>query len=124
MAESAIALLLFLEPLHFASEALTVLPTIAYRGAAAAVELVVHGLVAALCAAAGLSLWNGSPDARRLATAAIVAAIGRTLQSLYWSALPNDTRPGDEPIVAAIAIGVGIIALVLVRRPRRDRVGP
>ena len=31
MAESAIALLLFLEPLHFASEALTVLPTIAYR---------------------------------------------------------------------------------------------
>jgi hypothetical protein len=124
MAKSAIALLLFLEPLHFASEALAVLPTIVYRGVTAVVELVVHGAVAAVCAAAGLSLWNESPDAARIATVAIVAAVGRTIQSLYWSALPNDTRPGDEPFMAAIAIGVGVIALLLVRRPRRDRAEP
>jgi len=38
------------------------------------------------------------------------------VQSLYWSALPNDTRPGDEPIVAAIAIAIGFVAIVTARR--------
>lgn len=118
------ALLLFLEPLHFAFEALGVLPTLTYRGVPATIELIAHGSVAALCAAAGLALWNGAPDASRLASIAIVTAVARTLQSLYLSALPNNTRPGDEPIVAATAIVVGLIALVLVRRTRRGAASP
>ena len=52
------ALLVFWEPMRFATEALSVLSTITYRGAVAALELILHGCVAALCAAAGLSLWN------------------------------------------------------------------
>jgi hypothetical protein len=124
MARLLVALLLFLEPLHFASEALAVLPTIAYRGVAALFELVVHGIIASVCAAAGLSLWNGSPDAPRIATVAVIAAVGRVMQSLYWSALPHNTRPGDEPVVAAMVLAAGIIALLLLGRPRRDRVEP
>jgi hypothetical protein len=115
MARLVVALLLFLEPLHFASEALGVLSTITYRGWIAGIELLVHGGVAGLCAAAGLMLWYEAPDARRLATIAVVAAIARTIQSLYWSALPNNTPPGDEPLVAGLAIVVGAIALLLVR---------
>jgi hypothetical protein len=124
MVRMFVALLLFLEPLHFAAEALAVLPTIAYRGPAAVVELVVHGIVAAVCAAAGFALWNASPDASRLAAVAVVAAVGRVIQSLYWSALPNNTRPGDEPIVAAVAIAVGVIVLLVLRRPSRDPASP
>lgn len=118
------ALLLFLEPLHFAAEALAVLPTIAYRGLTAVIELVVHGILAAVCAAAGLALWNASPDASRLATIAVIVAVGRVVQSLYWSVLPNNTRPGDEPIVAAVAIAAGVIVLLVLRRPSRGPASP
>ena len=112
-------LLLVLEPLHFAVEGLTVLSTIPYRGPAAALELVLHGLVAALCAAGGLALWNAAPAARAIATAAIVASLVRVVQSLYWSVLPNNTAPGDEPLVAFTAGVAGGIALLLVQRRRR-----
>src|SRR5688500_8374224 len=90
------ALLVFLEPLRFAAEALAVIPTITYRGVLALIELVAHGLVAALSAAAGLSLWNGSPDGARLARVAIVAVTARSIQSLTWTVLPNNTPPGSE----------------------------
>lgn len=105
------ALLLFWEPLNFAAEALTVLPTITYRGWLAGVELAGHALVAALAAAGGLALWNGTPDAVRLARIAIVASVARVIQSLYLSALPSATLPGDEPLTAGIALLVGTIAL-------------
>jgi hypothetical protein len=124
MLRSAVALLLFVEPIRFASEALTVLPTIAYRGPAAAIELLLHGALAALCVAAGLGLWNASPDSARLASVAIVAVVVRVLQSLYWSALPNNTRPGDEPLVAGVSIALGIIALLVVRRPQEGGASP
>ena len=112
------ALLLVLEPLHFAGEALSVLPTIAYRGTVAALELVVHAVVAALCAAGALALANSAPSGRAIATAAVVASALRTCQSLYWSALPNNTPPGDENLVVLTAIAVAGIALVFVRRAR------
>ena len=110
------ALLILWEPMRFATEALTVFSTIAYRGAIAGVELVVHGCVAALCAAAGLALWNASPDARRLATIAVVASTVRTIQALFWSSLPNNTPPGDELPRAALAAIVGTVAFVILRR--------
>ena len=109
------ALLVFLEPLRFGAEALSVLPTIAYRGPLAIIELAVHGLIAALSAAAGFALWNGSPDGRRLARIAIVAVTVRTLQSLAWSVLPNNTPPGGELLSAGVAIVVAVIALVILR---------
>lgn len=110
------ALLVFWESLRFASEALMVFSTIPYRGAAAAIELVAHGLVAALTAAAGLALWNASPDARRLATIAVIASVLRTVQSQYWSVLPNNTAPGDEPLIVGLTLVIGVIALVVIAR--------
>ena len=109
------ALLIFWEPLRFAAEALMVLPTIGYRGALAALELAVHGGVAAVCAAAGFALWNDSPDSKRLAAIAIVVAVLRVIQSLYWSVLPNNTVPGDEPLIAGLALIAGLGALAVVR---------
>jgi hypothetical protein len=109
-------LLIFWEPLHFAAEALGVLPTIAYRGALAIAELILHGIVAALSAAAGLALSNGSPDGRRLATVAVIAVAARTIQSLYFSVLPNNTTPGAEPVYAAVVVGIAVVAVVVIRR--------
>ena len=106
------------EPLRFALEALMVLPTISYRGAVAAVELVAHGLVAALCAGAGLALSNGAPDGRRLAVIALIASLLRSAQSLYWSVLPNNTLPGDEWLVLGAAVLVSGAAIVIVLRSR------
>jgi hypothetical protein len=108
-------LLILSEPLRFAAEALMVLQTIGYRGTLAALELTIHGGVAAVCAAAGFALWNGSPDSKRLAAIAIVVAFLRVIQSLYWSVLPNNTVPGDEPLIAAAALIAGLGGLFMLR---------
>lgn len=110
------ALLVFLEPLRFAAEALAVVPTISYRGTLAVLELIAHGLVAAASAAAGLSLWNGSPDGARLARFAILVVTARSIQSLTWSVLPNNTPPGSELLFGAVAIAASAIALLILRR--------
>ncbi|HVL68115.1 MAG TPA: hypothetical protein VM364_12700 [Vicinamibacterales bacterium] len=112
------ALLLALEPLRFAAEALRVLPTLAYRGAPAMFELAFHGGVAALAAVGGLALWNGAPDARRLASVAVLAMAARSIQSLYWSALPSNTSPGTEPFYAAATLLAAITALALLHARR------
>jgi hypothetical protein len=112
-------MLLLWEPMNFAGEALTVVPTIVYRGLLPAIELSTHGLVAALAAAAGLALWSNTPAARRLGTVAIIAAAARTLQSLYVSRLPNNVVPGDEPAIALVTMVVAAMALAIVNRSER-----
>jgi hypothetical protein len=114
------ALLVVWEPANFAVEALTVLPTIAYRGWLPGLELIVHAVVAAVAAAGGLALWNRTAGAPRLALIAIVATVARTIQSLYWSVLPNATMPGDEPLIAAIALALGAAAVFIVSRSTRS----
>ena len=109
-------LLIAWEPLRFAGEALRVLPSIGYRGALAGVELLVHGLVAALSATAGFALWNETPDARRIATIAVIALMGRAVQSVYWSVLPNSTKPGDEAWTAGVAVLIGMVLLAAIRK--------
>ncbi len=101
--------------MNFAGEALTVLPTIIYRGLIPAIELATHGSIAALAAAGGLALWNGSPSAARVADRAILAVVARTIQSLYWSTLPHNVIPGDESSVAAATVVIAAIALMVVR---------
>jgi hypothetical protein len=93
------------------------LPTIAYRGWLAGVELAAHGIVAALAAAAGLALMNGSAPAARLATAAIVLSVLRTAQALYASVLPHDVSPGQQPVILAVTAIVALAAILIVRRP-------
>ena len=123
MARVVALLLLVWEPLRFASEALGVLATIPYRGLLAIIELLAHGVVAALAAAAGLALWNGAPDARRLASLAILASVARVIQSLYWSRLPSSTMPGDEPRIIGTVLVVSSLALLALwaRRPKRTQ---
>jgi hypothetical protein len=111
--------LVFWEPLRFAVEASMVFGSLSHRGTLAAIELVVHGLIAALSAAAGLALRNSSPDGRRLALLAITACVARVVQSLYWSALPNNTRPGDELLIVGVAVVFGTVAAVSVSRVSR-----
>ena len=108
------ALLLAWEPFSFAVEALTVLPTIAYRGWLASIELACHALVAALAASGGLALWNRTSSARRLATIAIVLSVARTVQTAWWSTLPSATVPGSEPFIAIIAALIGAVCLALL----------
>ena len=103
------------EPLRFAGEALRVLPSIGYRGALATIELLAHAGVAALSAGAGFALWNQAPDARRLATMAVLLLLARVVQSLYWSVLPNNTVPGDEPFTIGVAVLVGGLMLTVIR---------
>jgi hypothetical protein len=102
--------------MNFAGEALTVLPSIGYRGLLPALELSTHGVVAAVAAAAGLALWNAAPAARRLGTVGIIASAIRTVQSLYFSTLPTNVVPGDEPTIAVAAAVVATIALVIINR--------
>ena len=114
----AVALLLW-EPMNFAVKALAVLPTIAYRGWAAAVELAVFAAVAALAAAAGLGLLNGTPASLRLATVAVLASCARTIQSVFYTTLPSETVPGHEPYVIIAALTFAIFALMIIRRSAR-----
>jgi len=108
-------LLLAWEPLSFAIEALTVLPTITYRGWPAVVELVFHGLVAAVAASGGLALLNRTPSAAGLATVAIVLSVSRTIQATWWTALPNSTPPGAEALTTGIVLVVGAVAVAIVQ---------
>ena len=108
------ALLLVWEPLNFAVEALTVLPTILYRGWPAVTELAAHGMVAAVATSAALALWNTTSAARRLASIAIVLSVARTVQATWWSALPSATVPGSEPLIVLLAILVGTISLIVL----------
>ena len=117
----AVAVILLLwEPTNFAGEALTVVPTIAYRGLLPAFELSTHGVVAALAAAAGLAIWNGAPAGRRLGTVAIIASAARTVQSLYFSSLPHNVVPGDEPAIAVATVVTAAIALVIISRSEQS----
>ena len=109
------AVLIVWEPLRFAGEALQVLPSIQYRGLVAALELLVHGVVAAVSVGAGFALWNGTPDARRIGAIAVIGTTARALQSVYWSVLPSRTVPGDEPLAAAVALVGGAVMLVVIR---------
>lgn len=115
----AVALLAW-EPLNIAVKALTVLPTIAYRGLVPAIELLIYAAVAALNAAAGLALLNRTPAANRLAIVAVLAACARTIHSVTFSSLPDETPPGSEPYVIVSALTVTILALVIIRRSARS----
>lgn len=115
----AVALLLW-DPLNFAVKALAVLPTIAYRGWLTALELLVFAAVAALCAAAGLALLNGSPASFRLATVAVLASCARTIQSVSYTTLPSELVPGQEPYVIIAALTFTIVALAVIRWSARS----
>jgi hypothetical protein len=113
--------LLLLGPANFALELAGALPSLGMRGTPGAIELLWHGAVAATAMAAVRALWSTSPSAPRLALIAIVGTTVATVQSLYWSVLPRQTMPGDEPWVAAIAVAHGAFWLTYLTTSRRMR---
>jgi hypothetical protein len=103
-------------PFTFASEFLVTVPSLEMRGMPAAVELLVHGLVAMLCATAGWMIWVRSPAAQSAATGAVLVSGLASLQSIFWTVLPRNLAPGDElPLSAAVGIHM-LFWLVLIRR--------
>ena len=103
--------------MNFAATVLNVWPTLAYRGWRAVAELGLHGMIAALCIAAGMMLFNEAPDGHRIARVAVILSVARVVFGVYWSALPRDTVPGAEPFHAATAIFIGMLLLLVLRAP-------
>ena len=103
-------------PFRFASEFLVTVPSLGMRGTPAVIELVVHGLVAILCATAGWMIWVRSPAAPLAAAGAVVASGLASIQSIFWTVLPRNLAPGEElPLSAAVGVHM-LFWLVLIRR--------
>ena len=112
------ATLLLWRPLDFLVELLATLPSLGMRGVAGAIELLFHGSVAALAAAAVRALSNAMPAGLLLARAALVASAVATVQSHYWSVLPHQTMPGDKLPLAILSVVVAAGWLIYLRRFR------
>jgi len=115
------AVLTIWQPLSFAVEASSSLGTLGMRGAAGAVELVVHGAVAALSAAAGWALWQSSPGGPKLARVAIVAGAIIGVQSLYATALPSNVFPSDRLPLAMVTVIHAALWIAYLWRSTRIR---
>lgn len=115
------AVLIFWRPLGYIPELLQSLPSLGMRGVPGALELLFHGIVAGVAVAAAQALWNERPSARLLAVLALIGSAAAAVQSLYWTALPSQTAPGTEPVIAALAIGHAALWLVYVARSKRIR---
>jgi hypothetical protein len=89
------------------------------RGPLGVIELLWHGAVAVTAVAAARALWSESPAGPQLATIAVIASAAASIQSLYWSVLPHQTKPGDERILATLSIVHAAFWLVYLRRRRQ-----
>jgi hypothetical protein len=115
------AYLILWQPLNFAAEVTATLSTLAMRGPVALLELSVHALVSALSLAAGWAVWMGNQSAPPLAAAAVAACGAASVQSLYWTSLPDNIMPGDRLPLAVAAIAHAAGWLTYLRRSRRVR---
>ena len=113
--------LLLWRPLDYLVELPQSLPSLGMRGVPGAIELLVHGIVAAAAVAAAQALWNEGPSGPMLAAVALTGSAAATVQSLYWTALPRQTVPGTERVIAALAIGHAALWLLYLSRSRRIR---
>jgi hypothetical protein len=91
-------------PANFALESMKTLPSLELRGAPAIAELIVHGVAAALAAAAGWMIYVRNPAAPSIALVAVIANAITTLQTIFWSFLPHDIAPGRALPLAALTI--------------------
>jgi hypothetical protein len=106
-------------PIGFAVELAQTLPTLGMRGIAGAIELVFHGGVAVLAVIAIRALWASMPSGPSFAMAAVTASAIASVQSLYWSVLPHQTKPGDELPLALLTVLHAAAWLAYLTRLRR-----
>jgi hypothetical protein len=103
-------------PLTFAIELVATLPTLTARGLPAMIELAIHGIVTALCAAGAIALRSGAPFARTLVVWGLVGAAVTGIQSLVFTWLPRDNAPGTILPLMALQAAVAGMALLFVKR--------
>ena len=113
------AYLLVWQPMRFAAEVTASLPSLDMRGAPGMLELTAHAFVTALAAAAGWALWIVNPRAPSLTAIALVATAAATVQSLYWTRLPENTIPGDRLPLAVLTVLHNGGWIAYLRRSRR-----
>ena len=112
-----LAVFLFVwEPLRIAEEITQSLPTIGMRGGLAVGELLAHAIVAAVAVAAAWSLWNGADHGPFLATIAVSLSAAVSVQSLFWTRLPQQTAPGAQWPFAILALAHAAGWIVYLRR--------
>jgi hypothetical protein len=109
------AVLLLWRPLDFAIELLSALPSMGQRGVIGVIELLAHGVVAALAVAAARAIRRDLASAVPLARLALVASAAATVQSQYWSVLPHQTMPGDKLPLAIVAVSMAVGWLIYLR---------
>jgi hypothetical protein len=109
------------QPLVFASQVSGTLGSLAMRWPIGVIELAAHAGVAALAVAAGRALWIENPGAPVLAEVALAACAAMSVQSLYWTWLPDNTMPGDRLPLAVVAIAHAAGWMTYLRRSRRVR---
>src|SRR5262245_19388733 len=115
------AVLILWRPFDLVFELPQSLPSMGMRGAPGIIELLFHGLVAAISVAAARALWSGLPVAPALAAVALVGSAAATVQTLHCTALPHQTVPGTENLLSAIAIAHAAIWLIYLKRSKRVR---
>jgi len=115
------AFLLVWEPLRIAADFEGSIGTLGMRGPWAIAELLAHAAVAALCVASGWALWSANPAGPRLAVYALAGSAAVSVQSLYWSALPHETVPGERLPFAILAIVNAACWMMYLKRSRRVR---
>lgn len=108
-------------PLRIAAEFEGSIGILAMRGPWASAELLAHATIAASCVASGWALWSGNPAGPRLAAYALAVSAVASVQSLYWSALPHQTVPGERLPFAILAIVNAAAWMTYLKRSRRVR---
>jgi hypothetical protein len=116
-----VAFLLAWMPWTFSAELSATLPSIAMRGWAAVMELLVHGAVTAFAVSAGMSLVRRDPHGPAFAVIALAGSCAVTVQSMFWSVLPRQTIPGDRTLIVVASIVHAAAWIAYLRRSRRVR---
>jgi hypothetical protein len=99
------------QPLTLAGNLPILLNALPIRGAALGIGIAGWVLVAALCASAGLALYNRRAVAPALARSAVVASAGADLCRYLTHVFPSNRPPGSTPIFVATSFALHAAAL-------------
>jgi len=110
------------QPLGLAGDLPDVINALPIRGLGLAAGMVGRVLVAALCAAAGLALFNRRPIAPPLARAAVVLSGAADLMRYSTHIFPSNRPPGSAPIFVATSVALhgATLTYLLLSKAVRD----